>query len=194
MKNYLSFGGGVNSVAMLLLFHISERSMIMEESLKELYYEADTRKHQQFVARLLIAAAKRMLARAVSHDKSKLKEPERSHYVGPVYALNTEAVPYGSERYKELTAQMGAGWDHHKSVNDHHIEFFVPFSVQTLNDPVRAMDLFALLEMLADWIAASQRRGNAPVQALAIMKRKYPIDEQLEAIIRNTLALMEQDK
>jgi hypothetical protein len=56
------------------------------------------------------------------------------------------------------------------------------------------MDLFALLEMLADWIAASQRRGNAPVQALAIMKRKYPIDEQLEAIIRNTLALMEQDK
>jgi hypothetical protein len=84
---------------------ISERSMIMEESLKELYYEADTRKHQQFVARLLIAAAKRMLARAVSHDKSKLKEPERSHYVGPVYALNTEAVPYGSERYKELTAR-----------------------------------------------------------------------------------------
>jgi len=161
------------------------------ENIKELYYDADTRKHQQTVAKILIACAMKMLKRATEHDASKLEEPEKSHYIDPVYHLNTEEVPYGSERYKELTAQMGGGWDHHKMNNDHHIEFFEPYAVQTLNDPIRALDLFALMEMLADWIAASQRRGNDPWEALKFMEKKHPVDEQLSAIIRNTLAMME---
>ena len=159
---------------------------------KELYYEVDTRKHQQTVAELLISFAKKLLDRAVKHDASKLEEPERSHYIDPVYALNTEEVPYGSERYKELCKQMGPGWDHHKFANDHHIEFFESYSVQTLNDPMRALDLFALIEMLADWIAASRRRGNDSAEALKFMEKKHPVDEQLAAIIRNTLAMMEK--
>lgn len=160
--------------------------------IKELFYEVDTRKHQQMVAELLISFAKKLLDRAIKHDASKLEEPERSHYIDPVYALNTEEVPYGSERYKELTAQMGEGWSHHKHKNDHHIEFFEPYSVQTLNDPIRALDLFALVEMLADWIAASKRRGNNSGDALKFMKKKYHIDEQVEAIIYNTLAMMKE--
>ena len=161
----------------------------MINDIKELYYEADTRKHQQKVAEMLIVFAKKLLDRAIKHDASKFEEPENSSYVDPVYALNTEEVPYGSDRYKELTAQMGMGWDHHKFANDHHIEFFEPYSVQTLNDPFRALDLFALVEMLADWIAASKRRGNNPEEALKYLKEKHPMDEQLEAIIRNTLGM-----
>lgn len=163
----------------------------MNPDIKELYYEADTRKHQQLVAEKLIVFAQKLLTRAMKHDASKLEALERSHYVEPVYALNIGEVPYGSDRYKELTKQMGVGWDHHKTHNDHHIEFFVPYSVQTLNDPFRAFDLFALVEMLADWIAASKRRGNNPQDALKFLKEKHPINEQLEAIIRNTLAMWE---
>lgn len=159
---------------------------------KELFYEVDTRKHQQIVTELLISFTKKLLDRTINHDASKLEEPERSHYIEPVYALNTEEVPYGSERYKELTKQMGAGWDHHKMVNDHHIEFFIPYSVQTLNDPIKALDLFALIEMLADWIAASRRRNNNPAKALDFLKEKYVVDHQLEMIIRNTLSMMEK--
>jgi hypothetical protein len=159
--------------------------------IKELYYEVDTRKHQQLVAEKLIKFTQKLLDRAMKHDASKLEEPERSHYIGPVYELNTGEVPYGSDRYKELCKQMGAGWDHHKFANDHHIDFFEPYSVQTLNDPIRAMDLFALVEMLADWIAASKRRGNNPGDALKFLKEKHPMDEQLEAIILNTLAMWE---
>ena len=159
--------------------------------IKELYYETDTRKHQQLVAGLMIAVAKKLLDRAMKHDASKLEEPERSAYIEPVYALNTEEVPYGSDRHKELTAQMGEGWDHHKANNDHHIGFFEPYSVQTLNDPIRAMDMFALIEMLCDWIAASKRRKNSPTLALEHMKEEHHIDEQLEALIRNTLAMIE---
>ena len=164
----------------------------MSTEIKELYYEADTRKHQQLVAERLIFFVQKLLTRAMKHDASKLENPERSHYIEPVYALNTGEVPYGSDRYKELTKQMGVGWDHHKTHNDHHIEFFVPYSVQTLNDPFRALDLFSLVEMLADWIAASKRRDNNPQDALKFLKEKHPMDEQLEAIIRNTLAMWEK--
>jgi hypothetical protein len=162
------------------------------QSMKELYFEADTRKHQQIVASILLSFAKNLIDRAINHDASKLVEPERSHYVDPVFYLNTKNVEYGGDLYKELTAQMGEGWEHHKSVNDHHIEFFIPYSVQTLNDPLRALDLFALVEMLADWIAASRRRGNDSAKALTYLNEKFGVDEQLQAIIRNTLAMMEE--
>lgn len=160
--------------------------------LKEIFYANDTRQHQQYVAGYMIECAKRLLDRATKHDASKLAEPEISHYINPVFHLNTEKVEFGSERYKELTAQMGKGWDHHKTHNDHHIEFFEPYSVQTLNDPIKAMDLFCIIEMICDWIAASKRRGNNPSEALDYLKKKYQFDEQLEAVIRNTLAIMER--
>jgi hypothetical protein len=164
------------------------RGVEMTLDIKQLYYEADTRKHQMIVARLLINAAQRLLKRATVHDETKLHEPEISAYIEPVYALNTEEVPYGSERYIELCKQMGKGWDHHKSFNDHHIEFFLPYAVETLNDPILQLDMFALIEMCCDWIAAAQRRGNEPVLALKTLTDKYPMDEQLQQLIRNTLA------
>ena len=164
----------------------------MMPNIKEIFFEADTRKHQQSVAGILIAFSQKLLDRAMTHDASKLMEPERNNYIGPVWELNTQDIPYGSERYHELTAQMGDGWKHHKASNDHHIEFFEPYSVQTLNDPIRALDLFALIEMLADWIAASQRKGNKPWEALKHLKDEHPLDEQLDAIIRNTLGIMER--
>ena len=156
--------------------------------IEELFYEADTRKHQQLVAKKMVAVAKNILDQAMSHDASKIEDAlERESYIEPVWYLNTEEVPFGSNQYIELTEKMGAGWDHHKQVNDHHIEFFKPYSVQTTNDPIKAMDVFALIEMMCDWIAAASRRGNNPWATLDYIKKKYPIDEQLEAIIRNSL-------
>jgi len=159
---------------------------------KELFFEYDTRKHQQTVAKYMLLIAKKIIDKAIAHDASKLEEPERSTYIEPVYSLNHEDVEYGSDRYKELTNAMGEGWDHHVRVNDHHIEFFIPFSVQTLNDPIRSMDLFALIEMLCDWIAASQRRGNNPSLPIKNIREKYGLDEQLDAILRNTLQMIER--
>ena len=160
--------------------------------IKELFYEADTRAHQQEVCRVMIKMAKKFLDRAISHDSSKHEEPERSHYIEPVFVLNTEEVPYGSKRYKEVTAQMGVGWDHHKLHNDHHPEFFGSY-VHSENDPLKKMNLFSLMEMLCDWIAASKRRNNRPELALEAMAKKYPIDEQVYKILSNTLAMLEEE-
>jgi len=161
--------------------------------IKELFYETDTRKHQQIVMQKLIAASKRLLDRAIKHDASKLEEPERSAYIDPVWELNTTDVPYGSDRYKELISQMGEGWKHHESVNDHHVGYFIPYSVQTLNDPIRCMDLFVLIEMCCDWVAASSRKNNDPELALNQLIQKYNVDDQLQQIIRNTIDIIKRD-
>ena len=156
--------------------------------IKELYFETDIRKHQQIAAEHLIMCAKNLLDRAIVHDASKLLEPERSAYIEPVYALNTENVEYGSDRYKHLTKQMGVGWEHHKLANDHHIEFFMSRYIEEKNNnPLLKVDLFALIEMCCDWIAAASRRGNSPELALNPLIEKYKMDEQLQSVMRNTL-------
>jgi hypothetical protein len=159
---------------------------------KELFFEVDTIQHQQFVAELMSGVAKKIMDRGMQHDGSKFSAIEREAYIEPVWELNTGEVEYGSEEYKKLTAKMGPGWDHHKFHNDHHPEYFDQYSSQTLNDNIRAMDLFSLFEMLCDWIAAAARKNNKSSDALKYLKEKYPIDEQLEAVLRNTLAMIEK--
>jgi hypothetical protein len=153
--------------------------------IKELFYEADTRKHQQWVAEQLIACAKRLLDRAVSHDASKFSEVERKSYVEPVWELNTREV-----EYRRLTAQMGEGWEHHKVHNTHHPEFVLMNQPEFAGDPFSGMDLFDLLEMLCDWIAASKRRGNLPSAPIERFRNELGLDHQLECVLRNTLGMM----
>ena len=161
---------------------------------KELFFEADTRRHQQFVIEKMMLCVKRLIDKATSHDSSKFSDQEKPFYINPVWELNTDYVVYGSEKYKEICKRMGPGFAHHVSHNDHHPEFFESFAVQTLNDPIRAMDLFAILEMLCDWMAAAKRKGNSPLLALDALKKKYHIDEQLEAVMRNTVGIIEELK
>lgn len=166
--------------------------MSQSMNIKELYYEADTRKHQQLVAERMIACAQRILKKAVVHDASKFSDEEKKHYIDPVWELSQGNVEYGSDQYKELTAQMGDGLAHHLAHNDHHPEFFNQFAVQTLNDPIRAMDLFALMEMLCDWIGASKRKENSPWKAFDYFEKKFNVDEQLMAVLRNTMGIIER--
>lgn len=161
-------------------------------NIKELYFEADTRKHQQLVVEKMTACAKKILDKGMIHDASKFSDIEKEHYINPVWELAHENIEFGSEKYKELIKQMGIGWDHHVAFNDHHPEFFKTFAVQTNNDPIRAMDLFALLEMLCDWNAAAKRKGNSPALPFDNFQKKYNVDEQLMAILRNTLAMIEE--
>lgn len=152
-------------------------------NIKELFYEVDTRKHQQLVAKIMLNAVRMITDRAVNHDASKLYDSERRWYVNPVYRLNTEKVPYGSDYYKELTEQMGPGWEHHQSVNDHH--------VSEVNQ-LKTMSLISLLEMCCDWIAASRRQGNDPALPLDSLVEKSGMGKDLQEIIKNTLVILDR--
>lgn len=161
-----------------------------EPDVKELFYEADTRKHQQWVAERLMACAKKLLDRAVRHDASKFSDVERKSYVGPVWELNTREVAYGSDEYKALTAQMGEGWQHHLAHNTHHPENATLTAPEFASDPFAAMDLFDLIEMLCDWIAASKRRGNEPSLPIKRYVDDKWLDRQMECVLRNTLGAL----
>lgn len=162
--------------------------------IKELFYEADTRKHQQLVAERLILAAKRLLDRAVAHDASKFSDIEKAAYIEPVWELNTKEVPYGSDEYKRLTKQMGSGWNHHIFNNSHHPENAEVTMPEFSGQPFNGMDLFDILEMVCDWIGAADRRGNHPSLPIKRFQDEKGMSDQLAQIIRNTLGAMGHDK
>ncbi len=159
--------------------------------IKELFYEADTRKHQQWVAEDMMKCAKKLLDGAMVHDASKFSEIERKAYVEPVWELNTKEVPYGSDEYKRLTKQMGEGWEHHKFMNRHHPENVALTLPEFAHDIFGGMDLFDLMEMLCDWRAASKRRGNSPWLPIQGFVDKHGLSHQLRCILQNTLGRME---
>jgi hypothetical protein len=153
---------------------------------KELFFEVDTRKHQQKVVEWMNVAVMELIERMVNHDLSKFSSSEKDFYIDPVYELNTQEVSYGSDRYKELIKQMGDGWKHHKQVNDHHPEHFG-------EKPFDQMNLFQLLEMCCDWIAASERRNNDPTLPLAHYEDEQDeqgMSKQLALILKHTINSM----
>jgi len=159
---------------------------------KEEFYERDVESHVARVAEMLQRCSSYLLKRAETHDLSKLRVEEKKYYVLPVWELNSKKVKYGSDRYKEIIKKMGKGLEHHLENNDHHIEFYEQFL--NCEDPIKLMNLFSILEMLCDWIAAASRKGTDPAYGLKVVKDKWELSPQLESILRNTLEILQNDK
>ena len=159
---------------------------------EELFFENETRKHQQEVSNLLIWFAGRLLKRAVEHDASKLKKPERDIFIK--YTPKLKSVTYGSDKYKEYLKEMKVALDHHYYKNKHHPEFndINGFSFQTLNSAIRSMDLLDIIEMLFDWYAATKRHADGNIgKSITNNEKRFGINEQLSQIFRNTIGLIE---
>lgn len=74
---------------------------------------------------------------------------------------------------------MGVGLKHHYAANRHHPEHFP--------DGVNDMTLVDVLEMLADWKAATERHADGNLrQSLDIQRNRFQLSDQLVAILRNT--------
>jgi hypothetical protein len=119
-----------------------------------------------------------LMIRAANHDNSKLIEPELSGYE----QLSTKLadVVYGSEEYKAALAEAKPVIAHHYAVNDHHPEHY--------DNGIAGMSLLSIVEMLADWKGASERTKQGSIAAsLAHNKERFGIDDQLAAVIENTV-------
>lgn len=155
--------------------------------------ENETRKHIALVGKYLSLFAIELMKRSVSHDASKLEDPEKSIF--EEFTPMLKGMTYGSEEYKSCLAKMKPALDHHYANNKHHPEYndINGYSFQTLNDPIRSMDLVDVVEMLCDWIAASKRHSDGTVEkSISISSKRFNIDEQLVALFRNTAAILEQ--
>jgi hypothetical protein len=159
---------------------------------EELFFENETRKHQQEVSRLLVKCAQILLERANRHDLSKLEEPERSIFIE--YTPKLRGMTYGSDEYKACLEKMNVALKHHYEKNPHHPEYFsgIVSDKNDLSDSIQCMTLIDITEMLCDWIAATKRHADGDImKSILINEKRFFIKEQLSEIFRNTYMRLE---
>lgn len=138
---------------------------------------ADTLKHSQRVGELMAGPIAELVQRGTCHDRSKTEEPELS--VFNEFTPKLKHSTYGSEEYKGFLVAMGEGLKHHYANNRHHPEHF--------EDGIEGMTLVDLVEMLADWKAATERHADGDLtKSLEIQRERFTISEQLLVVLRNT--------
>lgn len=138
----------------------------------------NTKKHIERVKSLLSTICTKLRVRGDKHDNSKLKDPEISIF--EEYTSKLKDTEYGSKEYKQYLEEMKPALDHHYKVNSHHPEHFT--------NGISGMSLLDLIEMLADWRAATERNKNGDIKkSIEINTDRFNIDKQLKQILLNTV-------
>lgn len=141
---------------------------------------ADTLKHSLRVGALMGEAIGELVERSTQHDLSKTQPPELEIF--NEFTPKLKHSTYGSEEYKGFLVSMGEALKHHYAHNRHHPEHFGPMGVA-------GMTLVDLIEMLADWKAATERHDDGDLaKSLEIQRERFGISPQLAQILRNTAA------
>lgn len=116
---------------------------------------ADTEDHINTVQKYISEIVKDLLERARTHDQSKLSKPEKS--VFDEFTPKLRYMTYGSIQYNQALKEMGKGLKHHYDVNDHHPEY--------IDGTIGWMAIPQMLEMLADWKAATERHHDGDLRS-----------------------------
>jgi uncharacterized protein DUF5662 len=138
---------------------------------------AETQTHIERVQQLLGEAITDLLIRSMRHDASKLKAPEKAMFDAFTPRLNSTA--YDSEKYQDNLAEMGDPLQHHYRANRHHPEHF--------SNGIADMSLLDVLEMLADWKAATERREDSDLEAsIEQNAERFQYGEEFAGLLMNT--------
>lgn len=137
----------------------------------------DTWEHIETVRGLIDEVIGDLGYRAAVHDLSKLTKPEKP--VFDEYTPKLRDSTYGSDEYKAFLAEMGEALKHHYEVNDHHPNHF--------EHGIADMDLIQLLEMLADWKAATMRHADGDLdRSIRQNAERFGYGPELEHTLRRT--------
>lgn len=120
-----------------------------------------------------------LLRRGEAHDASKLGPVEKPHFDRETQAL--KGLTYGTEEYKASLGRLREALEHHYKANSHHPEHHA--------HGVADMNLFDIVEMFADWKAASERQAGGAMDLEASFER-FKFDPQLANIFRQTARAM----
>jgi hypothetical protein len=152
-------------------------------SKKQTYtYLVQLLEHKRLVGHYLQRFTSALFERAVVHDASKFGPEELEPYAKMLPRFAKAA--YGSEEYIACCRGIKPALDHHLQNNTHHPEFY-PGGI---ND----MDLFDVVEMVCDWIAAAQR-ANGDTVRLDLQRTRFGIDDQLYKMICKTAETLTAD-
>jgi len=145
----------------------------------------ETQEHIDLVRYFLTKAVHNLNGRWRRHDLSKLTEPELSAF--DIATPKLASLEYGSEEYKQALEELGPALEHHYKHNDHHPEHY--------ENGVRGMSLMALIEMLCDWRAASERvkprtgdsgKVGTFESGLKFNQERFGYSDELAQILLNT--------
>lgn len=134
--------------------------------------------HKMEVAENLEQIKSDISKRQWHHDNTKFtaEEFDAFVYTRPKF----KKVNYGSKEYQECVDAIKPAVEHHHKSNRHHTGYY--------DDGVMGMTLMDILEMLADWKAASRRSPDLSFEdSLPKAYEKYNIPKDLQKIINNTL-------
>ena len=138
---------------------------------------AETLSHIRRVQEILSIFIRELLDRSNNHDSSKLSDPELSVFAENTFKLKN--LKYGSEEYNESLAAMKPAIEHHYARNRHHPEHH--------KNGIDDMTLSDILEMFADWKAASERQNNGNIlKSIEHNCGRFNINPQLVKIFENT--------
>lgn len=141
----------------------------------------DTLDHMASVRHRLDKFIDELDERARFHDRSKLESPEKEVFDAVTPKLKT--LTYGSGEYKAALAEMGEGLAHHYANNSHHPQAF--------ENGIDGMSLLDVIEMLCDWLAATERVADGDIlKSLEINRERFHISDQLYSILCNTIREM----
>jgi hypothetical protein len=124
-----------------------------------------------------------LMGRQLLHDQSKLVSPEVEAFdeFTPKLATST----YGSEEYRSFLTAMKPALDHHYAANAGHHPEGNPLGI-------RGMSLLDLIEMLADWKAATMRHNDGCIRrSIEINQKRFGYSDELKQILINTLPVLE---
>jgi len=170
----------------------------------------ETVKHVRRVGTLMLEAVSKLQTRAMTHDDSKFSPDEFDAFARETPGL--KALTYGSPEYKAALERLGPALAHHYAANPHHPEHFTTTCMQCGNNEsnpctcggprlqggIDRMDLLHLIEMLADWKAATERHadGSLPKSIVGNAKR-YGYNDAMARLLARTAAnlgwITEQD-
>jgi hypothetical protein len=157
----------------------SPRSINERDTMSQTYdSRADTLAHIHHVRDNIDVFVGELLRRGRIHDASKLSDAEKPALDEALPLL--EGVAYGSAEYQAVVDRVAPALQHHYRHNPHHPEHYD-------NAGVAGMDLFDVVEMMCDWMAAALRNPGDGVR-VGYNVQKFGIEPQLAAIIGNTLA------
>jgi hypothetical protein len=149
----------------------------------EILYDSrkDTKKHIDEVQRLLSKVTDDLTERGIEHDHTKMNELKSAFDIATPRLKN---LTYGSPEYKESLADLKPALDYHYAKERHH-----PF--EHYENGIYGADLCDVIEMAADWVAASKRHEDGdPFKSLEINVERFNIEPQLAALLKNTIAFL----
>ena len=147
-----------------------------------------TMRHIETVRNYLGSVVKELLARAESHDQSKLQSPEVEIF--EIYTPKLRRCTHGSEEYKGYLKEMQVALDHHYFANRHHPEYFMvgpEYNGPWVQSSLERMTLIDLVEMLCDWKAATLRHADGDImQSVNQNQERFGYSDELRMILANT--------